>query len=339
MLQPISYQVPIYGHPHYIQTMLTAPAYQSGYVYNSLLPSVVYEPKTAGQLLASNIPLLASVQRQPPPQDCNQHCESLQSETAINYLIDKKVREQISKYNNSINSDCPSRPCLPVPDCCNEVDKCAEQLASLSCNQCTHHQKQQPCMNLDERIQLIRAELNLPAEREQNKLIAKLDAERHRQEQMGFFTDDRSECATSMSSVEPREHRSRRRSLDGDSTCARFRSRSKSFDDRVRAESQARSRSRSASRGGRRNAKPIWMPTGNNDFTRTLERRDKMIVQQERRQYMLDSLDTLNRNVSSFLVWFGDWSEKISIDCYLYLQNICFLIRSLFQIVSPVKII
>ncbi len=272
MLQPLPYQMPVYGQPHYV-TVVNPYAYQSSYIYNPIFPSVVYEPKTAGQLLASNIPLLSSVQRLPLPHNYD------------------------PLYNQACcNAGFSNPPCLPPQSFEEGVEKCTEKLANLSCGQC--HEQQPTSMNLDERIQLIRQELNLPSEREQNKLISKLDAERKRHEQMGFFTDDRSECASRLSDVEPREHRSRSKSVDREKGCAKFRSRSRSFDERVRAESEARSRSRSASRCGRMSAKPIWMPTGNNDFTRTVEKRNKMIVQQEKRQYMLDSLDTLNRNVS-----------------------------------------
>ena len=42
------------------------------------------------------------------------------------------------------------------------------------------------------------------------------------------------------------------------------------------------------------------MPTGNNDFSRTVEARNKMVLQTERRKFMLDSLDTLNREVINY---------------------------------------
>lgn len=325
MLQPVSLQLPYFtnvitsadGLQRVVQQPVL-PSYQSAYMFNSLAPSVVYEPKLTGSVFPNHLPVLPIVQAQ--PSGCQKCCTSANcrddSERRINVAIDRRVREQINQYNAELmapkcptESSCQSSTCFEAPksECSSlHVDKCVTGMKKLSCcdgqshepvNNCKKCPYDQPkCLNLDEKIDLIRHELNLPGEKDQNRLIAKLDAEKKRQEQMGFFTDDRSECAQYMASQESTSaRRSRRRSL-GDETCSRFRSRSRTFDERSREASEARARSRSASRGGRTNVKPIWLPTGNNDFTRTVELRNKMVVQQEKRQYMLDSLDTLNRN-------------------------------------------
>lgn len=340
-------------------TQVVVPQYQSAHIYNTLTPSVVYEPRLAGPVYQQQIPVLGYTR----PINCEQWCLTAEEkERSINRDIDRRVREQINRYNlesekiaaatcatlcdKSVEIIAPMTGCsVPVKECKATIlptvpiiDQCFEKMKRLSCNDkpvlveqvCYENEKPvlveevfcpeplppqeilevcrkcpyegQKLLNLDEKIQRIRQELNLPDEKCSNKLVAKLDREKQSRESMGFFTDDRSECAHDLVLANTRRRRSRSRRGSADSGCDRHRARSRSFDERQafakeelrRMRSFSRSCSRSRSRGG--SAKPIWMPSGSNEYEKTREKRSKMIMQQEHRQYMLDSLDTINRN-------------------------------------------
>lgn len=325
MIQQVGYQVP------YFTNVITPvkTVQQSGYVLNAVTPSVVYEPQLAGPVYPNHIPVLGV---RTGPSNCylsNEHSEYQQQK--LNDVIDRRVKEQILRYNEA-------QKIKTLENCIANEEACLEnKMKNLSCDEkenlekavldpfcepvlekepCpqeifdhTQHERfiqkkcppEEPkCLNLDEKIQLIRSELNLPDEKEQNKLIAKLNAEKIRHERLGYFTDERSQCNHDRikreEQMQRRERSSRSRSRGRStehSNCERFRKRSKSFDERMEL---ARERSRSASRTRlNRNEVPVWLPPGSNDYSKTAEKRWKMIGQQER-QYMLDSLDTLNRN-------------------------------------------
>lgn len=189
-------------------------------------------------------------------------------------------------------------PPAPLPQeevICHKPAICEQEL--VYCKKCPYETKMD--MNLDEKIAKIRRELNLPGEKEQHKLIAKLDWEKRQHEKNGYFIDDRSECAHDLvERCHSKEQRSRSRSRNrsrirtNNGGCARFRSRSKSFEER---QNFSRSKSRSLSRG-RNGVRPKWIPSGSNDYSRTMDKRSKLIAQQEKRKYQLDSFDACNRN-------------------------------------------
>lgn len=280
-----------------VQTIPITTSYQTAHIYNALTPSFVYEPKVAGAVYPNLIPVTGILTRS--SHDCEKCCVrgdcKLVNERELNKTIDKKVREQIDRYNTEMVVK--AEAAAVAASCCNQCpeiqcsskviqEHCLERMNQLSCKEvvlCKKCPYETPrCLNLDQKIQRIREELNLPDEKEQKKLISKLEARKK-------GNSSQSDCEHELEIIEtPRVRRSRSRRSSAESTCERYRTRSKSFEER---RSTSRSRSRSRSRG-----RPLWIPTGANDYTYTNDRRVDMINQQEKRQFMLDSQDVLNRN-------------------------------------------
>lgn len=186
-------QVPAYYSPE-ARTIL--PTFQSGYVFNALAPSVVYEPKLAQSVYPSTIPVVGVNTRANNCSQCciNGDCKE-RNERDLSDAIDKKVKEQIEKYNAELerqarancvecceadlikkqeelnqatNTAVALQPCLKKMEnlsCCEQArpkSPCPSQppVQATPCNNCPYEADQR--LSLDEKIQMIRRNLNLP---------------------------------------------------------------------------------------------------------------------------------------------------------------------------------
>lgn len=164
-----------------VQTIPITTSYQTAHIYNALTPSVVYEPKIAGAVYPNYIPVNGIFTRS--SHDCEKccvrsDCKAVNDRELIQE-IDKKVREQIEKYNTEMVVKAEA---TAAAVCCNQCsvnqcsansvqEQCFEQMSQLSCcdkqidevvlcKKCPYETAK--CLNLDEKIQRIRQELNLP---------------------------------------------------------------------------------------------------------------------------------------------------------------------------------
>ena len=268
--------------PYYVAMPFNAsPSFQSAYLFNSLVPSVVYEPQMTATPYSTLIPI-NGYQARPAVNNCVRCDCTERNKAELDADIDRRVKQQINKYNSELAvQSCPSC-CSDCCTSCNSKKNCVKQQLETVHTLVDHDPLNTTCcqpmksLNLDEKIDLIRKELNMPSEKEEKKLIAKLNKEVQKAE----FNDamfSPPERIYSDDKVEEVERKSRRpRSTEPG--CPRFRSRSKSFDDRLKT-SIDRSKSRSASRGRR-----MWLPTGANDYTATNFHRNQLISEQDNRE-------------------------------------------------------
>ena len=268
--------------PYYVAMPFNAsPSFQSAYLFNSMVPSVVYEPHMTTSPYPTLIPI-NGYQARPAVSSCVRCDCNERNKAQLDADIDRRVKQQINKYNSQLAvQSCPSC-CSDCCSSCNNQKNCVkQQLEAVDTlvdpdplnSACCQPMKS---LNLDEKIDLIRKELNMPSEREEKKLIAKLNKEVDKAEfnDAMFSPPERIYCDEHVEGIE----RKSRRPRSTGSGCPRFRSRSKSFDDRLK-KSIDRSKSRSASRGRR-----MWLPTGANDYTATNFHRNQLISEQENRE-------------------------------------------------------
>lgn len=191
------HQVPAYYSP---EARTIVPTFQSGYVFNALAPSVVYEPKLAQSVYPNTIPVVGVNTR---ANDCSQCCINgdckERNERDLSAAIDKKVKEQIEKYNAELErqarancAECCAadlakkqvvnapplalEPCLenmenlpcceqarPKSPCCPGTMAVLKQEPSAQATNCKHcPYEADQILSLDEKIQMIRRNLNLP---------------------------------------------------------------------------------------------------------------------------------------------------------------------------------
>ena len=195
--------------PAYYTTVISAaegraivPTFQSGYVFNALTPSVVYEPKLARAVYPNTIPVVGVNTR---ANDCAPCCVQgdckERNERDLTDAIDKKVKEQIERYNAEMERQARANcveccaadlaknplpiiePCLkkmenlsccenmrPKSPCCENMrpkSQCCENMRPKSpC--CENMRPKSPCcqgkyeLSIDDKIQMIRRSLNLP---------------------------------------------------------------------------------------------------------------------------------------------------------------------------------
>ena len=274
----------------------TVPSYPVNYLASTLVPSTIYEPQVLRNPIFNNdIPVFGIKPHQNHcSTQCDCCCSCLPHKSYLDQQIEDRVRKQLKQYQQSTEEhEACNKCCFQYCTHCEqhkETEKRKEKHHSsdheeedqghlhdrlekdlvLCCAKCHHKVKKE--LTLDEKIQKIRKELNLPSEKENDKLIARLEDEKRKKDKHKKLESpyereyyDCKECKKhemeiaktkySVNVIKERKSRSRSKSAG----------RSKS--------ANGHSKSRSPSAGPR----PLWYPVGLNDYSRTNEKRNDML--------------------------------------------------------------
>ncbi|CAF0978185.1 unnamed protein product [Brachionus calyciflorus] len=261
-------------------TTASVTTYPTTLLFNTAAPSIVYERRIGAPIFPIDIPVLGI------------ECQKLRiteendlarlNEKKLDDLIKQKVEDQIYKYQREHEENERVLKCRSIENFDFSYEK--------ECN-CKCRDKKERELTLDEKIQRIREELNLPNEKDQDKLIKKLHEYEKKYEKCTNTEKDYSENVRNHYKIDYIESRSRTP---------------------IKRSTSSHSRKSSKSRSPSAIRQP-WIPTGSNDYTSTNLKRESLINKQ--RNYI-----PFDSEPSNSLVFFENSKKSASSENLYYVE-------------------
>ena len=274
-------------------TTATLASIPTTYLVNAVTPCIVYDTKFVSSVLATDIPingffinnpaLFASTQNEAKTTTtCDQ--QQQENEKKIDDLIEEKVCEQFEKINIDKQNDEKvvekeeKKEIEKVEEVTkNESTNCEHACYSCCCCCCCPYEKHKEeakkeeiietkdsvdttryYLSLDEKIKKIREELNLPLEKDDDRLCDQLKKNHHISRSSSANEKRSHSSLTSkyhINCIKPREQTTQEGSTIS------------YIIERSRSRSRSHSRPRSAAKSP--TSRPPWVPTGRNIYNRT----------------------------------------------------------------------